>query len=164
MALLEHTTAPHVTRAQVMQDEARTQAIRDAAKRLLQANILEPIEDHLDGFKVRLPLGHRYVWLHCLPWSRGWAVFVSDKPNASSYDWRNVPKDLAVWQAPLYCERGKTGPFHITPANIASNCYGLYILVRGSDVRRVKLHNTRHWYWPRSVWRHRSNNDASGQG
>lgn len=59
------------------------------------------------------------LYIYCLPWARGWSIFVSPYPGENAYGWRDVPPKYADLQSPLYTPRNKTGPYNVAPTRIA---------------------------------------------
>lgn len=118
-----------------------------------QSNVsIDVVERDPCGLRVTVvvwPSKKHYV--HVLPWSRGWSIFVSDREDEGAYDWRNVKKEFAGLQRPLYCPRNRPGPEYVpTSALIAVTVELTQNLIKLSQARFNRARK-KHWYWPSTV-------------
>jgi hypothetical protein len=159
---------PHVARADVDRDVARTKATVDQVVAMLS---LQPpgspchnVTALYSGLYVptRLFPNHKInVYAH--PWSRGWSIFADEAPRPAfgapsapvilpgAYSWRHVSKQYMGLQRPLYCPRDRTGPWHVPPEQIVEAIIDITDhLARLDRIRRARFRK-KHWYWPTTL-------------
>ena len=119
-----------LTPAQLLVQEAELLDIQAKVVQLLSlqpdtslAHNVQATQYPKGGLVVHLPPtrpSHTDIYAYCLPWSRGWSIFVSTDPAAGSYSWREVTNPLyKVMQYPVYAPRNRPGPHLVAPHRIA---------------------------------------------
>ena len=96
------------------------------------------VEAYHDGLRVPMTMNNITWYVYCLPWARGWSIFVSPLPtDVASYSWRTVPSRFKPLQFPIYNPRDKVGPWHASiPQIVAAFDY----LVRRVQSRRDRFY------------------------
>lgn len=98
------------------------------------------VEAYHDGLRVPIDMHGGLTWyVYCLPWARGWSIFVSPlASDVASFSWRTVPVRFKSLQVPVYCPRDKVGPWQAPAVQIVA---AFEYLVR--RVQATKTHRRR---------------------
>lgn len=153
-------TTSTITREQVLAYNSKTLAVAERAADLIACRfaghpnvaVVQALGSHAIRVEVKVLrpvlLTTRTVYLHVIPWSRGWAIFASYAPTAGAYDWRLQPRELRGLQTPLYAPRGKSGAWTV-PAAVVANAAGKLVqhLLDLDTAARARV-TRKHWYWP----------------
>lgn len=144
-----------ITRAGVLHNEQLTAAVVDEVVAILS---LQPLESSVhnvikagDGLSIPVKYASTTAYVHCMPWSRGWSIYVDETPRAGSYCWRDVPPRLRSLQRPLYTPRNVVGPWHVSASRIADALLDLTDKLERQAKRGVKRPDGTRVYmvWPR---------------
>lgn len=134
-------------------------AVSDRKTEELALDVARDLFDRLEGVGHAVPLRHgirvtmllwggevvEVVYVHAMPWSRGWSIFADDRPDCGAYDWRNVKAKYQGLSRPVYCPKGTSGAWRVDKSAIVDAIMSIVDrFVRLSNARR-KRYNKQHW-------------------
>ena len=96
------------------------------------------VEKYGDGVRVPVYLsGDLVIYVYCLPWQRGWAIFASPlDQDVAVFSWRTVPQRWRSFQMPVYNPRDQLGPWNTPIQQIAPALEYIVRRVASIDKRR----------------------------
>src|SRR5687768_8666818 len=117
------------TTAEVPHVERTRQHVRMVAAILADIDQGFTVTHQHGGLRLTAPVLDSHfppLYLMVYPWSRGWAIYITDNPDDAIYDWRHVKFPYRNLQRPLYTARNVTGPWHVPVETVCTAAISVY--------------------------------------
>lgn len=101
-----------------------------------------------------------YLAVMCLPWSRGWSLFVLPETlagisnmlaNTQPSDHVASPAEYEGLKKRLYAPARTNGPWNVPVVNIVRAMLGIVINLERVNTAHRAAFQRKYWYWPRSA-------------
>lgn len=141
-AQLDRDNAKLNAKAVEIYDELNQPHIQTLAEKVYGVRISHDTPGHV---YLQVDVEDVRLYIHAVPWSRGYSVYVHTLQEVTAMDWRDVDAKYRGLQTSLYAPRGRVGAWHVPNEQIIGKMIDFVnILAKFERVKRVSR-------WPKDM-------------